>query len=398
MPRTNHPIFQVLVENFGTLLAAGNTVEDLNPGQIGFFNGETHLSFDNVNPLLAPLVKKFYIAVGVDRDADGTIDDVNKSCGDNIYRNHIHKLEIKCPEECRSNVVLVTPSNIKGDTTYTLKIQFFNQSTLQVEGFYHPTKNFIVKSPCCESTSYCSCDDQSVCCEVIRLLVNAVNLDPDGIFTAYMYDTLTGTIVTADNYAAWRIANPDACLSMFIVGSCETINSYCMINYNYKKTRAFHMTVSFTDESLNVGATITEVVPIRYPQGQGYDVRALENLAGGWNGKPGVYRQNDLVGGPVGNFETFAVNGTDYVLINIGHDAMSVIGFQEPINDMETILAIPCAEEGETVLTSVIAVLNLLSLMDEATPLVLPDGCCEEESESFPEEWEDESSSRGDVQ
>lgn len=379
MARTNHPINQVLIVS-DLLTSAGQTVTSLSAGQIGMFNYDTGLSLAAIGD-----TKRIFFAVGVDRNGDSVIDDIVKSTGEYIEVNRIHHSSLVCPTQCTPQVIQVTPQGIKGNTEYVLKVMFQNESLSQLYGHNLPTKVFVAKTGCCESTNVCDCDDNSVCNKLALDLVQQINLDTEGVMYAELYDIVAEAVVDVEDYETWVADSGNTgCLSIRIYGSCEPKGSWYPINYNYRKLRGYNLTVSFyvaSDLSLN-SATITTIQDLVYEQGSGYDVAQLEYIAGGWNGKPGSYRTLELADRPNLGF-SYNVNPNErYVMIVLGHDAMSVVGFQEPINDMETIFCIPCSLvlESDSFVPDLVDVLN--SIATKEAPLALTVDCCVIASES----------------
>ena len=289
MSRTNHPVYQVLVTKPGVapISRAGVSPTTLLPGQIGIFDYETNLSIDTTDETT---MRRVYFAVGLDKDGDGTTDDIIKSSGDYIETSRVHYLNVQCPQDCVPQIIQVQPTNILGDTEYVLKITADNETIRKIYGDNLPTKSFVVKTSCCETTNVCSCDDYTVCSKLSLDLVNKINLDTDGIFTAVLWDVANGVAVDVDDYDTWieESANENACLAIRITGSCEAINSFTEINYNYSKVRGFNLTVNLLklgDLSTSAG-TITEIQALQQSEGLGYDIQQIEYEAGGWNGKP----------------------------------------------------------------------------------------------------------------
>jgi len=345
MARTNDPVFQILVlKGSNPILADGTSrVTDLLPGQLGLFNYNTGFA---INPATPNTYQRFFLAVGQDRNADGQTDNVRKSSGEYIELSRIHHLDVKCPTDCIPQMTLVQPQNIKGETEYALKLGFHDGAIAAVHGFYLPNKTFVAKSPCCVSSDPCSCTDSTVCSFVALDLVNQINLDGSGFFSAQLWDVANNVPVAVEDFEQWieESGNDGACLGIMITSSCAAMENFCNINYKYHKLRALKMDVSFQlAGNLNVTAgTITEIQSISYAEGAGYDIAQREYEAGGWNGEPGPYRQLGLADRPNFPFIYNAEMGVKYVQVILGHDAMSISGWHEHINDMETTICIPC--------------------------------------------------------
>lgn len=389
MARTNHPVYQVLVtKDNAPLVVSGKNVMELLPGQLGIFNYDSGLSVDFTDNTT---MRRVFLAVGRDNTGDGVTDEVVKSAGEYIEVKRIHHASIQCPKDCIPQIVQVVPTNVKGDTFYTLRLSVFSTSIAMTHGFNTPTVSYTVKTGCCETTNVCSCDDNSVCSKLAYDIVVAINADTTETgLTAYLYDVANAVTVDLDDYEDWveDSGNVDSCLAIRIMSNCEALRSFYQINYQYKKLRAVGIEVSFKEQDSNMSAaTITEIQELVYEEGIGYDINQIEFEAGGWNAKAGPYRQYELVGGPLGNYDFQADKNTSYVQLVLGYDAMSISGSGEYINDLETIIAIPCEDIDTMFVGQGEGIDWMFETMLEASavylnPGTLPDDCCGDESSS----------------
>ena len=156
---------------------------------------------------------------------------------------------------------------------------------------------------------------------------------------------------------AFIAANPGVCLGIRITGATEAINSYCSVNLEYYNPRGINIIASLVEGFLCNG-TLTTIQELQYSEGKGYDIKHLEYIAGGWNGKPGPYRLSELTGTARGGFESLASVATNYNTISLTYDQMSVGGWLEYLNNLETIIAIPCADT--TTLTDLVDILDAI--------------------------------------
>lgn len=102
--------------------------------------------------------------------------------------------------------------------------------------------------------------------------------------------------------------------------------------------------------------TITTITNLQFPEGKGYDLQVLEYEAGGWNGKPGPYRQGAITGLQKDGFEYFASSTGNYTQLVLEYDQFSVGGWLEYLNNLRTIVAIPCADS--TTLQGLVTILD----------------------------------------
>lgn len=384
MARTNESIYQILVtKDTAPVVDAGVNVTELNPGQLGIFNYETGLSIDVTKP---STMKRVFLAVGLDPEGLGITTDVMKSAGEHLEVSKIHTIVAQCPSKGQNQILQVQFNNVKGDNEYALKVSFHNETLSKDYGFNFPSKTFTAKTKCCETVNVCSCDDNTVCNDLVVAMYHAVNADSEQVLKAVIWDVVADAEVEVDDVPAWLVLNTEGCLALRIEAFSEGLSKYCQINYNYQFLRQYAIKAFVTnlDKTFTSSATITEVQPLMYALGQGYDVQRMESIAGGWNGKPGVYRQHELVGGPIGNYQLNAERDAEYVLINIDGTIVSVVGnHKEYTNNIETVIAIKC-EDFKTVWGTLVDENGLLYLFSEiikANGLVfdIPEvlGCCE---------------------
>jgi len=167
----------------------------------------------------------------------------------------------------------------------------------------------------------------------------------------------TKTTVTAANIPAFAAATPGVCLGVRLTSVPLAIKAFCSVNIKYRKLRATNLIVSLVD-GFSCGATITTVQELQYSEGKGSDVKQLEYVDGGFNGKPGPYRVSELTNLPREGFVYYASSSVNYTLVDLTYDQMSVGGWLEYLNNLETVIAIPCADS--TTLTGLIAVLDAI--------------------------------------
>lgn len=350
MARTNNPVFQVLVTKEGVLplIAPGQAITALLPGQIGIFNQNSNLT---VNPLDVTTMRNIYIAVGKDVNGNGVSDDVMKSTGEYIQARNFHWVSVQCPKDCAGPVYQITPQNIFGDTEYFMRFEFITPRLMERDGRNYPTKTFVAKSKCCESTSTCACDDNTVCVYLMRDLVREINNDNEGVLDAWLWDVDNGVEIADADVDTWLAdpANAGNCLSMRVTSICEGLQVGMNQILKYNKQRAFHFTVAFGSQpqggSFISNGDITLISGTTQAEGKGYDIQYVEYQAGGHNGKPGLYRQSEALGSFMPSMlDVNAVRNSEYIQLVLGHDSVSIVGFQEPLNDMETIICVPCED------------------------------------------------------
>ena len=340
----NNDVFQVLVTKGNqAVLAAGNEVTDLLPGQAGVFSFESNLSIDGTVP-----TRNFYVAVGLDEDGDGVTDNIRKSAGSHIQTRNIAFYSYRPFEAGRPMILEFKDFKTKCGEQYGIAIEFRNQQIYRTQGYVQFKVNYVVEGVCCDGCSTgCESGDDNL---VAKTLVDAINNDPRGFVKAEMFNTTTNAVVT--NYDAFVAANltvntdsdpnNDVKLGVRITSIPQKINKYMGIDTKY-----FHMRETFLVPSKLIGFECNGEFSVKQTakvtQGLGYDIQYLEYLAGGWNGNPGPYRTYK-VNGLAKPITYVAETNTQYGILALTYDQFSVGGWLEYLNNEATVIAIPQAD------------------------------------------------------
>lgn len=369
MPQVkNSPVTQVLVTSGNqAVLAAGSQPSALAVGQLGFFNYADHLSIDGSS---LPTSKNFYMAVGVDPNGTGALADIQRSAGQYIQRDGVAAINARCYSPERVQIVDITDFKVKCDTEYMVRINFNTAAARAMFGANTPFKSFNAHSGCC--TDDCATCPKGDCNKVALDLVNNMNADPEGLFTAdlldYTTETVPGTkdmvVVPLAGYDAWVAAavaaDPDdpACLGIRITGKPEVKQLYSGINRKYDETRGVIMQVTFA-LGFECTGKVTEFQKAIYSQGDGYDVAYQEWWSKGYNGG-GNYELSELLGMPINdNYPIYASKTGKYITIDFVNNVESAVGdWNLYQNGHNTTLAIPCADT--TTRTSVVAFIDAI--------------------------------------
>ncbi len=362
----NNPVFQILVapNNATPVTTAGQTLTQLVAGGIGtmgVFSYDTKLS---VSSATAGAEREIFIAMAVDTDGDGVADDIVTSAGTHIQKKGLTAYSLKCFSAEAPHIVDITDfSGIKCESDYAFKIEFRgNSQAYQNFGFNQFAKTFAVKTGCCGPDCDCPSGD---CNELAQLLVAAVNADTDGIVTAQLIDYTTTpgvpAVVLPANVAAWVLANAGLCLGVRLTSVASKVSTYCQIPAKYYKNVQFKMIVS-TLQGLDCNAAVATFQEPSFGEGQGKDIGWLEYEAGGYKGKPGPYRVGELAGIPIGEFERLSTNAGIYNQVNLMYRNESVAGWEEHKNYINTIIAVPCANGANTILTGILPILDAFAV------------------------------------
>ena len=340
----NNDVFQVLVTKGNrAVLAAGNEVTDLLPGQAGVFSFESNLSIDGTVP-----TRNFYVAVGLDEDGDGVTDNIRKSAGSHIQTRNIAFYSYRPFEAGRPMILEFKDFKTKCGEQYGIAIEFRNQQIYRTQGYVQFKVNYVVEGICCDGCSTgCESGDDNL---VAKKLVDAINNDPRGFVKAEMFNTTTNAVVT--DYDAFVAANlvvntdsdptNDVKLGVRITSIPQKINKYMGIDTKY-----FHMRETFLVPSKLIGFECNGEFSVKQTakvtQGLGYDIQYLEYLAGGWNGNPGPYRTYK-VNGLAKPITYVAETNTQYGILALTYDQFSIGGWLEYLNNEASIIAIPQAD------------------------------------------------------
>lgn len=147
------------------------------------------------------------------------------------------------------------------------------------------------------------------------------------------------TIPIAD-VPAFKLAYPGASLGISITTNVQARPAFGDINVKYYRSGVDFNT--YLVEGFTCNGTVTTTVAFQAKEGSGYDIKQLEYVAEGW-GKGGPYRTNSITG-LAKPFESFLTTSANYTVISLAYDQESVGGWLEYKNNLETIIAIPCAD------------------------------------------------------
>lgn len=341
---TTNPVFQVLVsKGNAALLAAGSRETDLAVGQIGIFNYHTGLSVDGT---VLMDCRDVYIAVGIDRDGDTVLDDVIRSAGQMIQRFNVTGYNVKCYSPALPKIIDITDFKAQCETEYALKIEVRSQRGYALHGYNQIASTFQYVTSCCSTEDCNTCPDGD-CNELAIGLAAQINADPQGLYVASIidYTTTPGTPIVVTDTAAWiaDVDNAGLCLGIRITSIPDKIKSFCAVNLGYFNPRGTDIIVSPVT-GFQCNGTVETVQELQFEEGLGYDIAQLEYEAGGWNGKPGPYRTSVTAGMPLESFDSYVTASAKYLEINLIYDQESVGGWLEYKNNLNTILAIPCAD------------------------------------------------------
>lgn len=443
---TTNPVSKVLVTSGNqAVLGAGNRIDQLANGQIGFFNFHTGLSVDGTVPGDA---RDIIIAVGINRSGGSTYEDHRQQAGQVLQVRHSKSYTVKPYRAGRPKIVDIVGFTAQCESPYALRVAIRNSAISALVGFDSITKVFSARTGCCPDQ--CAPCGTSNPAELATALIKNINLEPDKLLTATgvgyqinatvtagsgatasitvtvgttaytvpttsgnsatlvaaaiantinttanspyratnagailtIYPTTTGTsntstfaltnangtgVTVGTIVAATKtvISNPDTFVAAYpgvafgirITSGTLPINSNNNpVNLKYHKLRETDFDVALTT-GFTCNGTVQVVQTSAVTEGNGYDLKQEEYLAEGW-AKPGPYRQSEITGFARDGFESFLSNTANYSKIALTYDQKSVGGWLEYYNNLETVIAVPCADT--TTLTGIVAITDLI--------------------------------------
>lgn len=153
---------------------------------------------------------------------------------------------------------------------------------------------------------------------------------------------------------AFAVANPGVCLGIRITTSPLAIRTYCNVNLKYTKFRETNLSVVLKAGFDCNGDTVT-VQEMQIAEGLAYDLKQEESDTNLSNSPYRVSALNGVAKDAPTSLVNTSVNYDQFIL---AHNQESVGGWLEYMNNLRTIIAIPCGDA--TTLTSVVTALDLI--------------------------------------
>ena len=378
----NNDVFQVLVTKGNQqVLATGNKVTALAPGQIGVFDANTNLSIQS-----GTYTKNFYLAVGLDLNGDGVTDEVAKSTGSHIQKKNVKFYSFRPHTASRPMKVVLKNFTADCETEYGIKLELRNQEIYRSQGYNQFTKTYSIVTGCCDGCEpTCPSGDAN---EITKLLKININNDPSGLIkaTAIARQPLTvathgvsvniplGGVVSDANLEAIMVFNAaQANPSTFVYTDLEietitqAVDNFCSVNLKYFYPRET-VVIATKIAGFKCNGTLEVTQKAAFEEGSGYDIKQLEYEANGWKKSP--YRLSTLNG--VADERVFNAVATEkYDQIALTHDQFSQGAWLEYFTNQATLVAIPASNtltKGHlfSILDNLITPLGFDSLSDDA--------------------------------
>lgn len=175
----------------------------------------------------------------------------------------------------------------------------------------------------------------------------------------------TSAVVTTEELAALT----GVCPGIRVTSNPLSVRNYCSINLKYYHPRQTIMVPSLV-EGFDCNGTLTTTQEAAMEEGNGYDIKQKEYHAGGWTGNPGPYRVSQATGTALDITYQAAAN-VKYDQFMLAYDQFSVAGWQENLNNLATIIAIPATDTTTrdgfaAVIDGLVAGIGLDALADDA--------------------------------
>lgn len=370
----NKVVFAVLPTAVTTLVAEGENISTLQSGQLGFFDADTSLAFDEGT---AVIPKNILVALGKGAANGDPMIDFRHSAGQEIQLQGVRTYTRK--NYTAGSPMVVNISGITGgscETNYGLRVNVSNDHILKQIGFNMFNQNLYIKTGCCECESGCATYDGNLIVNLF-LAEAAKNSNNYYVIEGYATSDLTmlthgtsanysaGDIMTTEDIAAlvvFNAAQPDDTTKVYaglqLTSVPEKIKAYCQISLDYHKLLETSLQVSLLDGFACSGATVT-TTDLVYSEGNGKNVMHKEYLSSGWTGS-GPYLQSAVTGLAFNNIEYLAKADTNYTQFYLEYDVFAGGGMLDYSNPLRTIIAIPTANTAlitavETILQAIVA-------------------------------------------
>lgn len=166
-----------------------------------------------------------------------------------------------------------------------------------------------------------------------------------------------GTVITVDEGTTLAVVAVEAVNTVTNLDTVEegintgirittvplAIQQFCSINTMYYNPRQTVVIPSLI-EGFNCTGKVTITQTALDEEGNGYDIKQKEYHAGGFNGKPGVYRASTALGLAMPGFSYLANEASKYDQFSLVYDQFSTAGWGEYLNNLMTLVAIPEAD------------------------------------------------------
>ena len=379
MSNRNNDVFQVLVTRGNqAVLAAGNPIDALLPGQVGIFDAKTHLS------VLGTAPREFYFAVGINRNGGTTLEDIKESAGQLIQRTNLFTYSFKPHTAGQPMIVKVGDYKADCETDYAVRVEFRNSRIYRIQGHNQFSKTYAIRTSCCDCTSGCGSGDAN---ELTSLLVQAVNLDQDELMIAEAIARqaiVAATHGTSVNYAIGDVMTEADVQALIVFNAAQTddtlkvytdvqltsvplkLQQFCCVNLGFHKFIETALIVSLVD-GFNCTGKVEVIQQLAYEEGSGNNIRQKEYHASAWHGA-GPYVASSVTGMAMNNIQYDSDINVKYDQFILEYNQKSESGWLEYENPISTIIAVP--ETDVATRAALATAIDALTLPGAFEPLV----------------------------
>lgn len=323
------------------VLPAGQTLEDLAVGQIGFFSYPGDVSIDGTENH-----RNFYIGVGK------TADDVEYSGGQFIQAGNIKNITFRPHTPAQPQVTRITDFCGSCDEDYILSVQFENQEIYRSQGFVQFTKNFNFKAACCNTCGCSSCECNNDCNLVAKGLWKSINQDRDGLVVAVALDDTGAPLadeaaidayMEAQATAETAAAGTGKCMGLELTGVEMAIRENCGINLNYFWPRGTKFTV-LGKAGFKCNLKVENTQEVAFAEGSGHDINHREYQNATNNAGADSYYYSNPMTMSLTEFDTMSDKNVNYDQFAIEVDHTTSSAWLEYNNAVATVIAVPATD------------------------------------------------------
>ena len=366
---------EILFPTVNTLITAGKQVSELAVGQLGMFSEATGLS------ITAP-TENFFLAVGLDNDKDGVVDDIRKSAGRNIQPGNILYTSRQNYVAPVNKVVDIKDINVKCGDSFGIKIEARNEQIYNVQGTVQYRRTFVAKANACESCSDDACVEANVA-KIVKDILTSFNANKDPFYkieaiadmgngenpnVRVITDAELDAIVAATD----ALADPSTQkpVGIRVTAIATAVQQFANVNLDYKTARQTELIITTVGDEFETNAVVETVSELVYEQNSGYDIRELEFQTIGFReGNTGAYRIGAITGLPNEVQYESQLNG-QYVTFTLAYDHKHRNGsWLQYDNALATYIVIPTASAA-----LITAVQNLLNTFTANKTALADDG------------------------
>jgi len=344
------PVTSVLVtKGDQPIVAVGTTIDQILPGQIGFFD-EYGVAVDATTVLD---ISKLMLAVGTNKgtltgaQADGYI----TSAFRHIDLTDRYIANAKCYSPSQDEKWIVSGFDICCDKTYTLRVNVQSGMLYNFRGFLGLERSHTVKARCCK-TSCATCDPVEVtpdCKQLVIDLYHNINTAANVYYKAEYVDiTNPAAPVVLTEAAVLALTDCDN-LGLQLETIPEKMAEYCCIDLNDYYRKAVKLELKFTDE-LECVAKAERIQEVALEQNSGEQVwQVFEEYALIQQAAPtSWYQFSHLTPLPISHPKGIVDKSEKYTVVNIQHDSTFHNSHHSFVNRFNTIIAIPCTDSATT--------------------------------------------------